>query len=240
MPRTARAVVPGGIYHVLNRGNARQDLFHKPADFDAFLRVLNEGLKQYPVDLLAYCLMNNHWHLVLRPRLGEPPATLGRLLGWICVTHVRRHHKHYEARGGGHLYQGRFKSFPVQDDPHLHALCRYVESNPFRARMVERAELWPYSSLRWTAGIVGNGESPPVSLAPWPVDVPADWLAWVNEPLPADELARLRISVQRGRPFGEDDWVGRTAKALGLMHTLRAAGRPPKPTAVAEWLIENQ
>jgi putative transposase len=227
MPRTARAVVPGGIYHVLNRGNARQDLFHKPADFEAFLRVLAEGLQRYSVDLLAYCLMTNHWHLVLRPRVGEPPAVLGRLLGWVCVTHVRRHHQHYETRGGGHLYQGRFKSFPVQNDRHLLVLCRYTKSNPLRAHMVERAELWPYSSVRWTAGI-SDGQAPPVPLAPWPVDVPPDWLRCVNEPLPSDDLAQLRVSVQRGRPFGERNWVANTAKALGLLHTLREAGRPRK------------
>ena len=90
MPRTARAVAPGMIYHVLNRGNGRQDLFHKPADFDAFLRVLSEGLGRYPVGLLGYCLMTNHWHLLLRP--GAAPTALARLMGWVGVTHVRRHH----------------------------------------------------------------------------------------------------------------------------------------------------
>lgn len=109
MPRTARAIKAGVIYHVLNRGNARMPLFHKDADFDAFEQVLGEGLERYPVDLLTYCLMGNHWHLVLRPRTDE---ALGRLMGWIGVTHVRRHHAHYHSRGGGHLYQGQFKSFP--------------------------------------------------------------------------------------------------------------------------------
>src|SRR5580658_11338685 len=109
MPRTARAVEADGIYHVLNRGNGRMQLFHKPGDFDAFTKVLSEGLARHPVDLLTYCLMSNHWHLVLRPR--QAPA-LGRFMGWLGVTHVRRHHAHYGSRGGGHLYQGRFKSFP--------------------------------------------------------------------------------------------------------------------------------
>ena len=224
MPRTARAVVPGGIYHVLNRGNGRQDLFHKPADFEAFLRVLAEGLDQYPLDLLAYCLMTNHWHLVLRVR--AQPAALGRLMGWVGVTHVRRHHEHYHTRGGGHLYQGRFKSFPVQQDPHYLAVCRYVESNPLRAAMVSRAEDWPWASLRWSAGLAT--EPPPVPLAAWPVDRPADWLAWVNEPLPGRDLQRLRVSAHRGRPFGAEDWVERAAAAMGLGHTMRGAGRPRK------------
>ena len=98
MLRTARAVEAGTVFHVLNRGNGRQRLFRKDADFAAFERVLAEGLKRYPVDLLTYCLMGNHWHLVLRPRTDD---ALGRLMGWVGVTHVRRHHEHYRTRGGG-------------------------------------------------------------------------------------------------------------------------------------------
>ena len=103
MPRTARAVEVDGYYHVLNRGNGKMDFFHKPADFDAFVRILADGLKRYPVDLLCWCLMSNHWHLVLRPRTE---VALSRFIGWTCVTHVRRHHAHYHSTGGGHLYQG--------------------------------------------------------------------------------------------------------------------------------------
>src|SRR4051794_15467912 len=131
MPRTARAVEAGLIYHVLNRGNGRMTLFRKPQDFDAFERILAEGLTRYAVDLLTWCLMGNHWHLVLRPRSDE---ALGRFIGWVGVTHVRRHHAHYHTSGGGHLYQGRFKSFPVADDAHFLTLCRYVEANALRAK----------------------------------------------------------------------------------------------------------
>ena len=229
MPRTARAVRPGVVYHVLNRGNGGGTLFHKPADFDAFLRVLTGALSRHPVDLFAYCLMSNHWHLVLRPREdadGRP--ALAAMMGWLGVTHVRRHHEHYHTRGGGHLYQGRFKSFPVQDDRHFLAVCRYAEANPLRAAMTARAQDWPYSSVRWSAGLADG--PPPVPLARWPVDRPSDWLACVNEPMPDAELVRLRTSARRGRPFGDEDWTGRTADLLGLAHTLRDAGRPRKPS----------
>ena len=104
-------------------------LFHKAEDYQAFERVLAEGLERYPVELLTYCVMPNHWHLVVRPKTDE---ALGRWMGWVGVTHVRRHHEHYHRRGGGHLYQGRFKSFPVSSDEHFLTLCRYVEANPPR------------------------------------------------------------------------------------------------------------
>lgn len=151
-------------------------------------------------------------------------------MGWVGVTHVRRRHRHYHTRGGGHLYQGRFKSFPVQDDPHFLTVCRYVESNPLRAGIVRRAQDWPYSSLRWAAGM--TTAPPPVPLAPWPTDRPPDWLACVNEPLPGEELDRLRESANRGRPFGDEAWTARTAEALGLTHTLRGPGRPRNAPAV--------
>src|SRR5271157_2803238 len=102
MPRTARSIEAGMVYHVLNRGNGRLRLFHEEGDYDAFERLQVEGLKCYPVDLLTYRLMLNHWHLVVRPRTD---VELGRLMGWVGVTHVRRHHEHYHRRGAGHLYQ---------------------------------------------------------------------------------------------------------------------------------------
>src|SRR5271157_6219745 len=112
MPRTARSIEAGMVDHVLNRGNGLLRLFHNEADYDACERVLVEGLERYPVDLLTYCLMPNHWHVVVRPRTD---VALGRLMGWMGVTHVRRHHVHDHRRGAGHLDQGRFKSLPVAE-----------------------------------------------------------------------------------------------------------------------------
>ena len=218
MPRTARAIEAGLIYHVLNRGNARMRLFHKPEDYQAFERVLAEGLERYPIELMTYCVMPNHWHLVVRPKTDE---ALGRWMGWVGVTHVRRHHEHYHRRGGGHLYQGRFKSFPVSSDEHFLTLCRYVEANPCRAKLLDRAEEWPWGGLwrrrrRLTA----------LPMVEWPVRRPTDWITRVNRDLATEALANLRESVQRGRPLGEPDWVRTTAERLGLGFTLRGPGRP--------------
>lgn len=226
MPRPRRKVQSGAYYHVLNRGNGRQDLFHKQADYVAFLQVLAEGLERYPADLLCYCLMGNHWHLVLRPRTA---AALADLMRWVGVTHVRRHHEHYHSRGGGHLYQGRFKSFPIQDDLHFLTVCRYVEANPLRARLVEKAEAWPFSSLsQRTAGAATENHKLLPVLAQWPVQRPRDWAAKVNRPIGKQLLERLHESVNRGRPFGDDRWVEKTAARLGLGNTLRRPGRPKK------------
>lgn len=218
MPRTARAIKAGTIYHVLNRGNARMPLFHKDADFAAFERVLAEGLERYPVNLLTYCLMGNHWHLVVQPRTDE---SLGRFMGWVGVTHVRRHHAHYRTSGGGHLYQGRFKSFPVQKEVYFFRLCRYVEANAVRAGLVARAEDWPWGGLAARRGL-----AKPFALSAWPVDVPRNWLALVNTRMQQAQLDGLRTCVQRGRPCGDPDWVHRTARRLGLMYTLNNPGRP--------------
>src|ERR1700721_29868 len=124
MPRPRRKIAADGYYHVLNRGNGKMTLFHKEGDFDAFLKVLAEGLGRYPVELPCYCLMSNHWHLLLKPK---STGGLADLMRWVGVTHVRRHHEHYHSRGGGHLYQGRYKSFPIQDDAHFLTVCQYIE-----------------------------------------------------------------------------------------------------------------
>src|SRR5580698_934127 len=113
MPRVARHAPKGLIYHVLNRAVARLPLFQKPADYEAFERVIEEAHDKAPSDVLAYCVMPNHWHFVLRPtKDGQLTAFLRRL----AHTHTMRWHAHYHTSGTGHLYQGRFKAFPVEDD----------------------------------------------------------------------------------------------------------------------------
>jgi putative transposase len=208
------------IYHVLNRGNGRMTIFRKDSDFQAFLKILAEGLKRFDVELLAWCLMGNHWHLVLRPgRRGQLQA----FMQWITLTHVRRHHEHH-GRASGHLYQGRYKHFPVDEDEYLLTLLRYVEANALRARLVERAQDWPWSSLHQRL----RGKNVP-PLIDWPVDRPANWTRLVNEALEEPKLKQVRQSIERGRPLGSAAWSRRVAAKLGLKQTLREIGRPRKP-----------
>jgi len=217
MPRVARGAEAGLIYHVLNRGNDRKQIFFKPRDYLAFLNLLAEGLAHAQVQLLAFCLMPNHWHLILRP-LG--PKELAKYMAWVTNTHAKRYREHYHTTGHGHVYQGRYKSFVTQEDSHLLVVMRYVEGNALRAGLVTRAEQWPWSSVA-VAGLPGAVRH---ALSPWPIDRPADWLEIVNEIPAKQELEELRISLKRERPFGSTNWVAATAARLGLTSTLRARG----------------
>lgn len=220
MPRAPRADEAGGLYHALNRGNSRARIFRKEADYEAFERILGEGLARYQVQLFCHQLMPNHWHLVLRP---TQDGEMSRFLRWVTATHTMRYHAHYHTSGTGHVYQGRFKSFPVQDDNHFLTVCRYVERNALRAELAQRAEDWRWGSLwRWQQAV----EPFPTLLSPWPIPRSPNWVAKVNEPLTERELADLRRSAQRGSPFGKSSWIESTAQRLGLSSTLNPRGRP--------------
>jgi putative transposase len=220
MGRPHRAAAGGYVYHVLNRANARMRIFEDDDDYRAFERVLAEAVERTETRLLAYCVMPNHWHLVVWPReQGE----LSRFVGWLTLTHTQRWHAAHGTTGAGHLYQGRFKSFPIQEDEHFYAVARYVERNPLRAGMVRRAEQWRWSSLyRWRQGT-------PVEraiLSPWPTPRQPGWTERVNAPQSAAELKALQRSMDRGAPLGDAGWVQKTAEALDLESTLRPRGRP--------------
>ncbi|MDH5670026.1 MAG: transposase [Nitrospira sp.] len=214
MPRTAWASVGGLCSHVLNRGNTRAEIFRKPEDYTTFLTLLRDATDRVPVRVLAYCLMPTHFHLTLWPRRD---GDLSRFLHWLLTAHVRRYHQHYQS--SGHVWQGRFKAFPIQQDDHLLTVLRYIERNPVRAGLVPRAEEWVWSSLRER----GRGG---VWLHPSPVSGPTDWATWVNAPMTDAEVDALRRSVNRGTPFGADPWVRRTARRLGLEASLNPRGRP--------------
>jgi putative transposase len=197
-------------------------LFEKDGDYRAFERVLAEALAAHPTRLLGYCIMPNHWHLVLWP---EKDGELTAFLRWLTHTHTQRWHAHYHTAGTGHLYQGRFRAFAVQEDDHLLTVLRYVERNALRAGLVQRAENWPWCSLYRRRSAI-EWERP--WLHPGPVLLPPDWEALVHAPQTEAELEALRCCVARGSPFGSQAWQKSMATRLGLEYTLNARGRPRK------------
>jgi putative transposase len=223
MGRPQRVNSGGLVYHVLNRANVGGRIFRGAKDYAAWERVLAEAVERYDTRVLGYALMPNHWHLVLWPRKdGE----LSRFVGWLTLTHTQRWHAARQTVGGGHVYQGRFKSFVIQPDEHLYTVCRYVERNPLRANLVTQAEEWRWCSLwRMTAG---NADERAL-LSDWPEPRPGNWLSYVNGIETEAELAAVRRSIQRGVPFGEPDWTKRMVRKLGLETTIRPRGRPKSP-----------
>ena len=216
MPRPARISEADGCYHVLNRGNGQHEVFQKPEDYEAFLRLIWDACERLPMRVLAFCLMSNHFHLALQPH-GD--GDLSRWMQWLTTAHVRRYHRHYH--GSGHVWQDRYKSFPIQADDHLYIVLRYIERNPLRANLVERAQDWVWSSLRWW-----RRSDRPSYLSDGPVDRPSDWVRRVNRPETDSELEAIRRSLSRSAPLGSKTWQTRTAARLGLQSTLRPRGTP--------------
>jgi putative transposase len=228
MGRPHRVDIGGYVYHALNRASARGTLFAGPADYYQFEEVLAEAAARTPMRLLSYCLMPDHWHLVLWP---QNDGALARFMAWLTLTHTQRWHARHGSAGSGHLYQGRYRSFLVETDQHLVAVCRYVERNPLRARLVRRAEAWRWGSL----GRERTSAQRPAVLRPlladWPVPRPADWRALVNRAQSAAEVEAIRTSVQRGRPFGDPQWLEDVTRRFDLGSTLQPRGRPKQRVA---------
>ena len=222
MARGRRSIQAGEIYHLLNRGIGRATIFHKPADYEAFVGIIREGLIREPIVIYDYCLMPNHWHIVAEAEYEEQ---LSEFFKWTTSTHAQRYRIHYHSVGAGHVYQDRFKAFPVETEEYLLRLLRYVERNRLRAGLVERAEQWRWSGLwDWHHGTTDG-----IPLSPWPIDRPTNWLEFVNQPQTEAEVAAIRNCLRRGAPYGDDKWVRDTAERLGLESTLRHRGRPRNP-----------
>jgi putative transposase len=220
MPRRPRNCPAGVCFHVLNRAVARLPLFEKQEDYDAFERVLAEAFEREELPIFAYSVMPNHWHFVVRPLTDEQLSDFFR---WLTHTHTMRWHAHHRTQGTGHLYQGRFKTFPIEEDEHLLSVLRYVERNPLRANLCERAENWRFGSA-WRRAH-GDRKSR-LLLASWPIPRPRKWRSLVNQPQSEAEVEAIRHSVVRGAPYGNEAWVTQSAARLQLTHTLRPRGRP--------------
>jgi putative transposase len=219
MPRRLPHFTGGLVFHVMNRGVRRMQLFDRPGDYDAFLKLVASAQRRTPVQCLAYCLMPNHFHFVLRP-LAD--GDLARFMFWLTTVHAKRWHRAHGSASNGHVYQGRYKALPIAADGHFLRVCRYVERNPVRAGLVDRAEAWSWSSLAQH-----QGRSRELVLTEWPVERPTGWIDVVNEGAQTDE-DQVRTAIRRSAPFGPEPWTILIANRLGIASRIRPGGRPRK------------
>ena len=218
MPRIPRGFGDNQVYHVINRGNARNKVFHKDDDYISFIRLLKEAIARHPVKLYAYSLMPNHFHFLMSPYQAKD---LSSCMQWLMTSHVRRYHTHYGSTG--HIWQGRFKSFIVEEDSHIITVDRYIEGNPVRGGIVTTAAAWPWSSHAESAGLI-----PCRFVSCLPVELPEDWTHYVDTPLNEAELEKMRRSISRQTPYGDEQWQKKVALDYNLEATLHPIGRPRK------------
>ena len=223
MPRRLLRGTAGLVFHCMNRSANRLTLFSTTADYESFLHVTLEAIARVPIRLLAYCVMPNHWHLVLWSRTD---GDISQCLQWLTMTHAQRWRVAHESVGRGAVYQGRFRWVPVQSDGHLLRVCRYVERNPVRAGLVARAEYWRWSSLRARTHVGDCRNCARPELSEWPIARPRAWLDFVNEGEAPTELSVVRGCVARGVPYGSPIWRESTARTLRI--PLNGRGRPKK------------
>ena len=214
----ARVGTAGVVFHVLNRAVRRSRMFESADDYAAALSVLAEARSRLPLQIFAYCVMPNHFHLVVRPTEDNQ---LSSFMQWFTATHSKRWHAWRDTTGTGAVYQGRFKAFAVQSDSHFLTVCRYVEQNALRAGLVPRAEEWLWSSLSQRLRKCNV-----IRLEEWPVPQPADWIDAVNWLPASSDVDRIRRAVRKGSPFGELAWSERMARTLGMTPITRNPGRP--------------
>jgi len=196
-------------------------LFDRSGDYVLFLELFREAQRLVPIRCLAYCLMPNHFHLVLWPR---EDGEMSRFMFRFTTTHAKRWHMAHGTSGTGAVYQGRFKSFPVCPDDHFYCVCRYVERNPVRAALAERAGDWPWSSAAQRSR--GRGT---IFLSDWPIPRPSDWNELVDSAEPAEQIRRLRAALVRNAPFGPEPWRTQVARNLDVEKSIAVIGRPRKP-----------
>ena len=222
MGRAKRIILGGYVYHVLNRANGGLRVFRKRGDFAAFEEILAQGLERVDMRICGYCIMSNHWHLLLWPR---EDGDLSDYMRWVTLTHTQRYHAAHGTTGIGHLYQGRYKSFPVQGDSHHLTVLRYIEANPLRAGIVDDPKDYPWSSFN-----ARKGADKPFNLCDGPVEIPSHWGQLVKRNIVSPDGDRIVNSISRGAPLGEPEWIERTVTELNLQSTVRPRGRPNKCT----------
>lgn len=220
MPRVPRVDIAGLFYHVINRANGRARIFKTPADYRLFESLLVEAKEMTGMDIFAYVLMPNHWHLQMSPKTD---GDMGLFMHWLTTTHTRRVRTKTDTVGRGHLYQDRYKSFLVDSDSYFLTALKYIERNPVRARLVRHPEDWRWGSS-WRR-VNGTAKELELLTEP-PVPLPRNYRKWVDNVDDEDDLGTIRNAVNRGVPFGGDAWTETMIAKHHLESTRRMPGRP--------------
>ena len=221
MPRTARIAIPDVPHHITQRGNNRQDVFFVDDDRRVYLSYLKEHCEKYGVELLGWCLMTNHIHLIARP---ASETSLAKALG---RTHFRytQYINRFHGRSG-HLWQNRFFSCPLGRE-HFWQALRYVEQNPVRAKLVRQAWKYPWSSAQ--AHLDGIDATGLLNLSYWrQISAQVDWRAALQQKQDEDMIERIRLNTHTGRPLAGDTFISKLERLVNKRLRPLPVGRPKK------------
>jgi putative transposase len=222
MPRAARVDVGDNFYHVINRAIMRLPIFTNDEEYLHFEKLIKEAVAEVDVEIIAYTIMPNHWHFLIRTKND---GDLGLFMHRLTSTHTRQVKVKTGTVGTGPIYQGRYKSFIIENGRYLSAVFKYIERNPVRAKLVERVEDWRWGSAwRRFRGSFKQKEL----LSDLPMSIFDDYPAWINVAESIDEVEGVRKSVNKNAPYGSESWLEKTVIQFNLQMTLRNPGRPPK------------
>jgi putative transposase len=218
MPRIARAVAAGFPHHVVQRGNNRGEIFFSPEDRAVYLYLVKRYAEKWNTSIICYCLMINHVHLLARPSADESLQKMMQGLTLCYAQHINRKY-----RRTGRLWESRYHSCVVDQEEYLWAVARYIEQNPVRATIVETPEDYPYSSARAHVGLV---QDPVLSYELFPEIQRSDYIEFIKESTPIEQMKNIRQSAKTGRPLGTDRFVKEIERSLGKRLAPLPIGRP--------------
>lgn len=218
MPRIGRAVAAGYPHHVIQRGNNREEVFFEKDDRMRYFSLLKKYAAKWASPVMAYCLMTNHVHLLTKP---ESEESLYKMMQGLTLCYTQYVNRTYGRTG--RLWESRYHSCIVDQEKYLWAAARYIEQNPIRAGIVEKAEDYPYSSAE--AHVKGSKDAV-LGQDFFTEDRRQDYISLLRSDLPEKEIERLRHATKAGRPFGREGFVSEMENKLERKLLQRPKGRP--------------
>lgn len=220
MPRIARAVAVGFPHHIVQRGNNREKVFFNKKDREKYLSLLKKYADKWGSPILAYCLMSNHVHLLVRPNKEE---SLHKMMQGVALCHTQYVNRTYKRTG--RLWESRYHSCIVDEERYLWVVARYIEQNPIRAGVVKKEEDFPYSSAR---AHIGGVRDEVLGEELFEEEQRKDYIEFIRVGILEDEVRNIRYSTKTGRPLGSEEFIRKMEKKLERQFVLKSPGRPRK------------